>query len=89
MLRIGSKKKDVTAFYGMSNSSVKSIVRREKLVSEVVPARKAGRKYKLVPRCQLRLLNYIRKNSKKPLYMMIVHFTASNGTKMSVRTIQR
>ena len=89
MLRIGLKQKDFAAFYGMSLSNVKSIVRREKLALEVVPSKKTGRKCKLGPRFQRRLLKYVRKNNEKPLYMIAVHFTASSGTKLSVRTIQR
>lgn len=50
---------------------------------------KNRRKKKLRPRCYRRLLNYVRNNNKQPLYMIAAQFRTVNGTKLSVRTIQR
>ena len=89
MLRAGLTQKKVAVFYNLSVSTVKSIVHRNKRASTIVSKKKMGRKHKLGPRCQRRLLNFVRNNSKQPLYMIAAQFHNSDGTTLSARSIGR
>ncbi len=89
MVNFGQTQKKVADYYCISVSTVKSIMRRHRLASNVNAKKRIGRKLKLGQRCVRRLILYVRKNNKMPLYTIAANFRASSGTKLSERTIRR
>ncbi len=88
MVNFGLTQKKVADYYCIPVSTIKSIMRYHRLASNLNAKKKMGRKLKLGPRCVRRLILYVRKNNKMPLYTIAANFRASNGTKLSERTIR-
>ena len=89
LLQAGKSYAYVSEYYSISKNTIKCIARCKKYVTEGVQQKPFGRKPKLGPRCVRRLLNYVRENSKLPLYAIAVRFRTLRGSNLSDRTIRR
>ena len=89
MVRSGLTQGYVADFYGIPKNTVKYLVGRAKRKNEKDRTSKPGRKHKLGPRCQRRLIKYVRDNNKQPLFVIAARFRTLDGTKLSKRTIRR
>ena len=89
LLQAGKSYAYVSEYYSISKNTIKGIVRRKKHVTEGVQRKSFCRKPKLSPRCVRRLLNYVKANSKLPLYAIAVRFRTVEVRNLSERTIRR
>ena len=85
----GLKQTKVAAYYKVPVGTVKTILRRDRLLNNDFIKKKMGRKCKLGPRSVRCLLIYVQKNYKMPLYAIAMNFRASNGAQLSKRTVRR
>ena len=90
LLRSGMTRKQVAGFYDIPLNTVKSIIRRRnKEATNKNSITKQGRKRLLGPRCVRRLLNFVRKNNKQPLFYIAANFKTIDGSNLSQKTIKR
>ena len=74
LVKSGMMPTEFSKFYKISRNTVKTIVRRaRKQILKIVP-KKLGRKPKLGPRCVRRLLNFVKKKNRKPLFANAAQF---------------
>ena len=83
---IGVKQKTIVEYYGMKQSTVANIVRRERNNNESL---QRGRKLKLSERAQRALLKLVRENRFKPLHYITAEFNKFSPCTVSVKTVKR
>ena len=80
---------EVSNFYKIPRDSVKSIVRRAKPQNLEEAPKQLGRRPKLGPRCIRRLIIFVRKNNRMPLFMIAAQFRTLDGVPLTPKTIRK
>ena len=87
LVKSGMTPTEVANFYKIPRNSVKSIIRRAKHRNLEEAPKQYGGRPKLGPRCIRRLIIFVRKNNRMPLFMIAGQFRTLDGVPLTPKTI--